>query len=84
MRTVLVKIRIIMKYYEQKTSSFWFFVKLKLALKEIGKRIGSSRAFIKIKNFLKKHGLKAFVIWIIWNVLKFTVLIKLFDVLFVK
>lgn len=84
MQTVLVKIRTIMKFYEQKASSFWAFVKLKIALKEMGKRITSSRTFLKIKIFLRKHGYKALVIWIIWNILKFTVLIKLFDVLFVK
>lgn len=39
---------------------------------------------LKIKHFLRKHGYKALAIWIIWNILKFTVLIKLFDVLFVK
>ncbi|MEN0047105.1 MAG: hypothetical protein AAF806_08615 [Bacteroidota bacterium] len=73
-----------MKYYEQKVASFWAFVKLKIALKEMGKRIGSSRAFLKIKGFLKKHGYKALVIWIIWNILKFTVVVKLIDLLFVK
>jgi len=84
MQTVLVKIRTVMKYYEQKASSFWVFVKLKIAFKEMGRRIVSSRFFIKIKGFLKKHGYKALIVWIIWNILKFTVLIKLFDVFFVK
>lgn len=73
-----------MKFYDQKVTSFWIFVKLKMAFKEMGKRIATSRTFLKVKIFLKKHGKKALIIWIIWNILKFTVLIKLFNVLFVQ
>lgn len=44
----------------------------------------SSSFFAKVKIFFKKHGYKALAIWIIWNILKFTVVIKLINVFFVK
>ncbi len=35
--------------------------------------------FLKIKTFLKKYGWKALAIWIVWNIIKFTVIVKLVD-----
>ena len=39
-----------------------------------------SGILLKVKTFFKKYGWKALIIWVVWNVVKFTVGVKLIKI----